>query len=114
MTLPYLLRLLCLCFATFFIVHVASAILVWIGAPAALRVAGPSKPGFAAKFLFAYRMFPFVLTLFVVLGFCVPSYLWLEPLTSGEKEGFACLGAAALGVLIWMLWGFRVGFSVLP
>lgn len=113
MALPYLLRLLCLCFATFFIVHAASAILVWIGAPAALRVAEHSKPGFAAKFLFLFRMFPFALTLFVVLGFCIPSYLWLEPLSSGEKVGFACLGAAALGFLVWALSAFRVVFSLL-
>jgi hypothetical protein len=113
MALPYLLRLVCLCFATFFIVHAASAILVWIGAPAALRVAQHSKPGFAAKFLFLFRMFPFALTLFVVLGFCIPSYLWLEPITSGEKVGFACLSAAAMGLMIWMLSAFRVGFSLL-
>ncbi len=113
MALPYLLRLLCLCFATFFIVHAASAILVWIGAPAALRVAQHSKPGFAAKFLFLFRMFPFALTLLVVLGFCIPSYLWLEPLSSGEKVGFACLSAAAMGLIVWMLSVFRVGFSLL-
>ncbi len=93
--------------------HAASAVLVWIGAPAALRVAQHSKPGFAAKFLFVFRMFPFALTLFLVLGFCIPSYLWLEPLTSGEKVGFGCLGAAALGFLVWMLSVFRVGFSLL-
>lgn len=113
MALPYLLRLLCLCFATFFIVHAASAILVWIGAPAALRVAQHSKPGFAAKFLFLFRMFPFALTLFVVLGFCIPSYLWLEPANKGEQVGFACLSAAAMGLTIWMLSVFRVGFSLL-
>jgi len=112
MALPYLLRLLCLCFAAFFIVHAASAILVWISAPAALRVAQHSKPGFAARFLFFFRMFPFALTLFLILGFCVPSYLWLEPLSSGERVGFACLGAAALGVVVWMLSAFRVGFSL--
>jgi len=113
MALPYLLRLLCLCFATFFIVHAASATLVWIGAPAAFRVAQHSKPGFAAKFLFLFRMFPFALTLFLVLGFCIPSYLWLEPLVSGEKVGFACLSAAMMGFIVWMLSVVRVGFSLL-
>ncbi len=113
MALPYLLRLLCLCFASFFIVHAAAALLVWIGAPAALRVAEHSKPGFAAKFLFVFRMFPSALTLFLVIGFCIPSYLWLEPLASGEKVGFACLTAAALGFLVWILSAFRVGFSLL-
>ncbi len=72
MALPYLLRLLCLCFATFFIVHAASAILVWIGAPAAFRVAQHSKPGFAAKFLFLFRMFPFALTSVCSAGLLYP------------------------------------------
>lgn len=113
MALPYLLRLICLCLASFFLLHAAAAILVWIGAPAALRVAEHSKPGFATKFLFAFRMFPFALTLFIVLGFCIPSYLWLEPISTGEKVGFACLGAAALGAAVWILSLFRVGFSLL-
>ena len=113
MALPYLLRLVCLCFATFFIVHVASAILVWIGAPAAFKVAQHSQPGFAARFLFLFRMFPFALTVLVVVGFCIPSYLWLEPAVSHEKVGFACLGAATMGFVVWMLSVFRVGFSLL-
>jgi hypothetical protein len=113
MAMPYLLRLVCLCLASFFIVHAAAAILVWIGAPAALRVAGHARPGFSAKFLFFFRMFPFALTVFLVLGFCIPSYLWLEPPTNGEKVGFACIGAAVLGAAIWMLSLFRVAFSLL-
>src|SRR3569833_1490322 len=113
MTLPYLLRLVCLCFATFFIVHAASAVLEWIGAPAALRVAQHSKPGFAARFLFLFRMFPFALTLLVVVGFCIPSYLRLEPAVSGEKVGFACLATAAMGLIVWSLSVFRVGFSLM-
>jgi len=113
MALPYLLRLVCLCLASFFIVHALAAMLVWVGAPAALRVAQHSRPGFSAKFLFCFRMFPFALTVFLILGFCIPSYLWLEPLTNGEKVGYACLGAAALGAAVWMLSLFRVVFSLL-
>lgn len=113
MALPYLLRLICLCLASFFILHAGAAILVWIGAPAALRVADRARPAFSAKFLFFFRMFPFALTAFAILGFCIPSYLWLEPAATGEKVGFACLGAAALGAAVWILSLFRVGFSLL-
>lgn len=113
MALPYLLRLMCLCFAAFFIVHAAASIVVWIGAPAAMRVAERAKPGFSAKFLFIFRMFPSALTLFLVVGFCIPSYLWLEPLTAGEKVGVACLLAAALGAAVWALSIVRVGYSLL-
>lgn len=113
MQLPYLVRLLCLCFAAFFLVHAASAILVWICAPAARRVAEHSKPGFAARFLFVFRMFPLALTLFLVVGFCIPSYLWLEPRSIGEEVGYACLTAALLGAFGWTLSLLRVGFSLL-
>src|SRR6516162_8931872 len=101
MTLPYLLRLICLCLASFFLLHAAAAILVWIGAPAALRVAERARPGFSAEFLLVFRMFPLALSLFVIAGFCIPSYLWLEPVSTGEKVGFACIGAATLGAAVW-------------
>jgi beta-lactamase regulating signal transducer with metallopeptidase domain len=113
MALPYLLRLVCLCLASFFIVHAAAAILVWIAAPAALRVADSARPGFSARFLFIFRMFPFALTLILVVGFCIPSYLWLEPVSTGEKVGYACLAAATMGALVWAMSLFRVGFSLL-
>jgi hypothetical protein len=113
MALPYLLRLVCLCLASFFIVHAATAILAWIAAPAAMRAADSARPGFSARFLFLFRMFPFALTLFLIAGFCIPSYLWLEPVSAGEKVGYGCLIAAGLGLLAWALSLFRVGFSLL-
>jgi beta-lactamase regulating signal transducer with metallopeptidase domain len=86
---------------------------VWIAAPSAIRVADSARPGFSARFLFIFRMFPFALTLFLIVGFCIPSYLWLEPVSTGEKVGYACLAAAAMGAIVWTMSLFRVGFSLL-
>jgi hypothetical protein len=48
-------------------------------------------------------MAPLVVSLFAVLAFCVPSYLWLEPEAGGEKVGLVCFVTAVLGGAIWVL-----------
>jgi Zn-dependent protease with chaperone function len=108
MNLPYTMRLICLCCASFFMIHLALALAARLAAGTALRIAEHMKPGTAARFLFFMRMSPVVLTLFAVLGFCIPSYLWLEPEVSGEKVGFFCVLTAVLGVAIWALALMRV------
>jgi Zn-dependent protease with chaperone function len=95
------MRLLCLCFAMFFVVHAASWLVVRALSSTAVRVAETMKPRGSSRLLFALRMAPAAVTLFLVLGFCVPSYVWLEPDISGERVGLACLVAAALGVVGW-------------
>src|SRR6185295_6059983 len=40
------------------------------------------------------------LALLVVLGLCVPSYLWLEPEAAAEDVGFWCMAAALLTAAI--------------
>ncbi len=101
MNLPYTMRLLCLCCASFFMIHLALSLATRLGAGTAARVAEHMKPGSAARLLFALRMLPLVLTLLTVLAFCIPSYLWLEPEATGEKVGFLCAVTALLGVAIW-------------
>ena len=101
MILPYYLRLLCLCLATFFVVHV----MLWLGvravSGAVVRVAENMRPRSASRFLFALRLAPAVASLFVVVGFCVPSYVWLEPNLAVERVGWVCLLAAVLGAAGW-------------
>ena len=101
MNLPYTMRLICLCCATFFMLHMALAILARLSAGTAIRVAEHLKPRSAARLLFAIRVSPLVLTLLAVLGFCIPSYLWLEPEATGEKVGLLCVLMALLGVALW-------------
>ena len=112
MNLPYSMRLLCLCGATFFMVHMALAMLARLSAASAIRVAEHLKPRSAARLLFAIRVSPLVLTLLAVLGFCIPSYLWLEPESAGERVGFVCILLAVSGLVIWASALLRVGGAV--
>lgn len=98
---PYLLRLLCLCLASFFLVHAALGLATRIAAPAAIRLAERMRPRLATRLLLALRMFPLALAVFIVVGLCVPSYLWLEPGATAERVGFACSAAVLLGVAVW-------------
>ena len=96
MILPYLLRLLCLCFASFFALNVAAGLFVRISCKFAIRFAESKTPLAAARLLLGLRMLPFALAVLFVLGLCVPSYLWLEPTTNSERVGVFC---AILGLL---------------
>lgn len=97
----YLLRLLCLSLASFYLVHAALGLAAWLGAPAAIRLAERLRPRLAARFLLVLRLLPAGLALFVVAGLCVPSYLWLEPTSKPELIGLGCWAAALLCVGIW-------------
>ena len=108
MSLPYTMRLLRLCCASFFMIHLALALATRLGAGAAVRMAGRMKAASAARFLFALRMLPAGLTLFAVLAFCIPSYLWLEPQATGEKVGLVCAVTAIFGMAIWAFSFVRV------
>lgn len=103
MSLPYTLRLLCLCCAAFFMIHLALAVAARISSGAALRMAERMKPSSAARLLFTVRILPLTLTLFAVLAFCIPSYLWLEPEATGERVGLVCFLTAMLGAAICTL-----------
>lgn len=102
MNLPYSVRLLCLCCASFFLIHMALALAARLGAGTALRLAEHMKPQSAARMLFVLRILPLALTLLAVLAFCIPSYLWLEPEATGEKVGLLCVLMALLGVALWV------------
>jgi beta-lactamase regulating signal transducer with metallopeptidase domain len=101
MILPYLLRLLCLCFASFFGLNAAASLLATISSRFAIRFAETRASATAARILFALRMLPFALASLFVLGLCVPSYLWLEPAATAERAGILCVVLGFLGAAIW-------------
>ena len=101
MIAPYLLRLLCLCLAAFFVIHSVVGVAVAAGGGAAVRAARRMRPRLAGRFLLALRLLPAALGLLVVAGLCVPSYLWLEPETNTEELGAGCLAAAVLSAALW-------------
>ena len=103
MTLPYYERLVCLCFATLFVVHGLTWLAVQSLTRVALRKASTIPTRSAARLLFALRMTPLAMALLIVFGFCVPNYLWLEPDVANERAGFAFLLSAALGTIVWVV-----------
>lgn len=100
MTLSYVLRLVCLSLACFFLVNLGLGLTTRLAAAALIRVAERMKPSRAAWFLLVLRLLPAGAAAFAVMGICIPSYLWLEPDAAGEQVGFACLAAAVLGAAI--------------
>ncbi len=102
MTVPYLVRLVCLSLACYFLLHTALAAAVWAVAGRAIRAAERLWPPDAARLLLALRLLPATLAGLAVAGLCVPSFLWLEPSGTAEEAGGACLAAALLGGAVWM------------
>jgi hypothetical protein len=103
MITPYLFRLLCLSFASFFLVYLALGVVTLAAAPGAIRLAKRATPLAATRLLLFVRLFPLALSLLVVLGLCLPSYLLLEPEASAEHIGLACVLAALAGILVWAI-----------
>lgn len=99
MMLPYGIRLVCLCLASFFIVNAAAGLATGFASHPAIRIAERMRARSAARFLFAVRILPSALGVMTVLGLCIPSYLWLEPQTAPERVGLACLALALLGAM---------------
>jgi len=103
MILPYTLRLVCLCLASFFLAHAALALAARCLAPIALRFAERLSARSAARLLLALRLFPAATALAAVAGLCVPSYLSLEQEGGSEFVGLTCVAAATFGAAIWTI-----------
>jgi beta-lactamase regulating signal transducer with metallopeptidase domain len=95
----YLVRLVCFSLASFFLINSALALIIWLWAPAAIRLGAQLQPSVAARFILALRLLPLSLSVFAVAGLCVPSYLWLEPKGTNEQAGWWCWVLTLLGVL---------------
>jgi Zn-dependent protease with chaperone function len=112
MTIPYFVRLLCLCAATFFLVNAALGLALHLAANSIIRFAHRMTPREATRFLLLVRFLPLVITAFVVLGVCLPSYLWLEPAATNENVGSIFVLAALCGAFIWFSLLLRTGKAV--
>jgi beta-lactamase regulating signal transducer with metallopeptidase domain len=100
MTPSYLVRLLLLSSASFFLVQIAVEALIAVLAPSAIRRARTMRPQHAAGFLLALRLLPSAFSAAVVAVLCVPSYLRFEPGAAEEEVGFLCLTAGILGAAV--------------
>jgi Zn-dependent protease with chaperone function len=112
MIVPYLLRLLCLCLASFFVVNATLGLILSVSSRRILRMAEKMRPRSAARLLFLLRLLPVALGITAVLVLCVPSYLLLEPKAAPERVGTACLIAAAIGALVWLVSLIRASLAV--
>lgn len=112
MSVPYLLRLLCLSLASFFVVNLVAGLAAALVSRAAIRIAEKMRPRSGARLLFLLRLLPTGLGVGAVLGLCVPSYLWLEPQSASERIGFVCLALALLGTAGWSLSTARAARAV--
>ncbi len=101
MILPYGLKLLACCAAAFFLVHGFLGLTAWRAAPMAIRFAEMISARQGARFLLFLRLFPAALSLLIVAGLCVPSYLLFEPRVCAERMNLLCSGAAFCGLAIW-------------
>jgi len=101
MNVSYILRLVCLSLASFFLIHLVAGLLVSFLSPMAVRFSQRITPRAAARFLLILRLFPPVVASIFVAGLCVPSYVWLEPAAASEDIGAWCLAAAVLALAVW-------------
>lgn len=101
MILPYALKLLACCAAAFFLVHAFLGFAAWGAAPMAIRFAEKMPARQGARFLLFLRLLPVSLSLLIVAGLCLPSYLLFEPRVSAERMNLLCSAAALCGVAIW-------------
>lgn len=113
MMLPYLLRLLSLCFASFFVLNVVLVLLVRLTSGFAIRFAESRVPSAAARFLLLLRMLPLALAALFVLALCVPSYLWLEPAATAERVGVTCAVLGFFGAATCFLSILRSAHSLI-
>ncbi|HEX4545898.1 MAG TPA: hypothetical protein VH110_06020, partial [Candidatus Acidoferrum sp.] len=98
MMVPYVLRLLCICLAAFFLVNAVLSLFVSLASRAVIRVLEKKQPRSATRFLLWLRLMPSTLGFAAVLVLCIPSYLWLEPESVPERVGWVCLALVLLAV----------------
>jgi beta-lactamase regulating signal transducer with metallopeptidase domain len=103
MTIPYFLRLICLCAASFFLVHAVLGFALSLTSRLIIKFAHRMKPREAARFLLVVRFLPLAVSAVVSLGICLPSYLRLEPGATEENVGTGFILAAICGTIILTL-----------
>jgi hypothetical protein len=100
MTTPYFLRLICLCAASFFLVHAVLGLALRLTSRSIIQFAHRMKAREATRFLLFLRFLPLAGSAIVMLGICLPSYLRLEPGATKENVGTGFIFAALCGALI--------------
>lgn len=98
MTLPYSVRLVCLCLEVLFLLNLAASALVLGLAGTVAKAASRMRPQHAARWFLGLRLLPFTLSLLAIAALCVPSYLRYEQNTGSEDMGLFCIAVALMGL----------------
>jgi hypothetical protein len=89
---------------------------VVLGSPLALALLrtgrGIADPNARARRLFALRLLPSIVGLLVAFGLVLPSFLWLEPASSGEQVGTMLVAVAALSGVILLAGLVRASLGI--
>jgi hypothetical protein len=112
MNLSYVARLLCMSFASFFVVLAVLSGIASVFARTAILAASRSQLQNGLRALMALRIVPAVAGAVAVLALCVPSYLWLEPAATREDVGLPCFIAAAFGAAVCLAALVRIGSAL--
>src|SRR5579872_3283637 len=96
--------------AVFVLLYVFVSLLISRGWKLMRRTLRPNSARGAADLLFALRVLPLGLSLFVTLAFTLPSFLLLEPRSTGEAIGIAPL---ALGICCLLLFSAGIARAAL-
>src|SRR5271170_129062 len=112
MIATYSVRLLILCFASFFLVHLALGLLSLNLFPRFARAFASMPPQSGSRISIALRLGPACLSTLAVLCVCLPSYLRYEGNLATEEVGWPCLILAGLGLLICLLASARAASAV--
>jgi hypothetical protein len=102
MTIPYALRLICVCLASFAIVFSIAGLLVSLAVPMALRAAERMRSDLAAGFTLALRLLPATFAALTVGVVCLPSYIRFEQRAEQEDVGSVCLALAVVTAFLFM------------
>jgi hypothetical protein len=103
MIAAYSVRLVILCFASFFLIHLALGLLSLGLFPLLVRASRSVRPQGVSSISIFMRLAPACLSILLVMAVCVPSYLRYERNTTTEEIGLLCLVLACFGLLICLV-----------
>jgi beta-lactamase regulating signal transducer with metallopeptidase domain len=110
--MAYLYRLLCLCLASFFLLHLLSGLVMRLLQGPILRASERMPARSAARLLFFVRLLPAAVAISIVAVLCIPSYLLLEPHAWSEPVGPWCFAVSCMGAVICSLSAYRATWGL--
>jgi len=112
MIATYSERLAVLCFASFFLIHLALGLLSHGLSPWLRRASRSMRPQTVSRTSIVLRLASACLSILIVAAICIPSYLRYEGNSTTEEIGLLCLVPACLGFFICLIAIMRAAHAV--